>query len=108
MTLQQCRLSGLVLLFALASMSIHARDAAWENYKTSKDEKSIIASISVESLKGNLSFLASDLLQGRSTPSPELDIAAQYIASQFQKAGLEPAGDDGYFQTADWIPRRGP
>src|SRR5205823_1752894 len=46
------------------------------------------------------SFLASDALQGRATPSPGLDIAAEYIAAQFRRAGLEPAGDDGYFQTA--------
>jgi hypothetical protein len=58
--------------------------------------------ISADSLKGHLSFLASDLLEGRGTPSKGLDIAAEYIAAQFRRAGLEPIGDDGYFQTADW------
>src|SRR5690606_34504440 len=48
------------------------------------------------------SFLASDALEGRGTPSRGLDIAAEFIASQFRGAGLEPLGDDGYFQTADW------
>jgi hypothetical protein len=56
--------------------------------------------ISADSLRGNLSFLASDLLEGRATPSRGLDLAAEYVASQFRRAGLEPAGDDGYFQTA--------
>lgn len=56
--------------------------------------------ISADSLRGNLSFLASDLLEGRATPSRGLDLAAEYIAAQFRRAGLEPAGDDGYFQTA--------
>jgi len=56
--------------------------------------------ISPASLRGNLSFLASELLEGRGTPSRGLDIAALYIAAQFRIAGLEPAGDDGYFQTA--------
>src|ERR1700676_2860039 len=56
--------------------------------------------ISAQSLRGNLSFLASDLLEGRGTPSRGLDLAAEYIAAQFRRAGLEPAGDDGYFQTA--------
>ena len=51
-------------------------------------------------LRGDLSFLASDALQGRGTPSRGLDIAAEYIAAQFRAAGLEPGGDDGYFQTA--------
>ncbi len=58
--------------------------------------------ITPSSLKGHVSFLASDLLQGRGTPSKELDIAAEYIASQFRGAGLEPVGDDGFFQTAEW------
>ncbi len=40
---------------------------------------------------------------GRYTPSPGLDAAAQYIAAQFQRAGLEPAGDGGYFQTAEMV-----
>jgi hypothetical protein len=58
--------------------------------------------ISAESLRGHVSFLASDLLEGRGTPSKGLDLAAEYIAAQFRRAGLEPLGDDGYFQTADW------
>jgi hypothetical protein len=51
-------------------------------------------------LKADVSFLASDAMEGRATPSKGLDIAAEFIASQFRRAGLEPAGDDGYFQTA--------
>lgn len=58
--------------------------------------------ISADSLRGHVSFLASDLLEGRATPSRGLDIAAEYIAAQFRRAGLTPAGDDGYFQTAHW------
>ncbi len=60
----------------------------------------VIRHISVDSLRGNLSFLSSDLLEGRATPSRGLDLAAEFIASRFRAAGLEPAGDDGYFQTA--------
>lgn len=63
----------------------------------------VLDSISANSLRGNLSFLASDLLEGRGTPSRGLDIAAEYIAAQFRRTGLEPAGDDGYFQTADLL-----
>jgi hypothetical protein len=58
--------------------------------------------ISAESMRGHLTFLASDLLEGRDTPSRGLDLAAEYIAAQFRVIGLEPAGNDGYFQTADW------
>ncbi len=61
--------------------------------------------ISAQSLRGHLSFIASDLLEGRATPSRGLDLAAEYIAAQFRRAGLEPAGDDGYFQTATLVQR---
>ena len=61
--------------------------------------------VSADSLRGHLSFIASDLLEGRNTPSRGLDIAAEYIAAQFRRAGLEPAGDEkgeSYFQTSEW------
>ena len=54
-------------------------------------------------LKADVSFLASDGLKGRATPSPGLDAAAEYIASEFRRAGLDPAGDNGYFQTAPYV-----
>jgi hypothetical protein len=62
----------------------------------------IASRLTPENLQADVAFLASDTLQGRATPSPGLDAAAEYIASQFRKAGLEPAGDDGYFQTATY------
>ena len=58
--------------------------------------------LTANGLKADVSFLASDLLEGRGTPSRGLDLAAEYIASQFRRAGLEPVGDDGYFQTANF------
>jgi hypothetical protein len=58
--------------------------------------------ISADSLRGHLSFLSSDLLEGRGTPSRGVDLAAEYIAAQFRRAGLEAAGDDGYYQSANW------
>jgi len=60
----------------------------------------VAARLRPNDLKADVSFLASDALEGRATPSPGLDIAAEYIAAQFRRAGLEPVGDDGYFQTA--------
>lgn len=46
-------------------------------------------------MKAHVMFLASDAMKGREAGSPEFDIAAQYVASQFYAAGLRPAGDDG-------------
>ena len=48
-------------------------------------------------LQAHLNFLADDFLKGRDTGTPEYEIAARYVASQFQALGLEPAGDDGTF-----------
>jgi hypothetical protein len=62
----------------------------------------IAARLRANDLKADVSFLASDALQGRATPSPGLDMAAEYIAAQFRRAGLEPVGDDGYFQNASF------
>jgi Peptidase family M28 len=64
--------------------------------------------ITTANLRGDLSFIASDTLQGRFTPSPGLDVAAEFIASQFRAAGLEPAGDQDYFQVAHMIDRKMP
>jgi Peptidase family M28 len=64
------------------------------------DMQAVIQRITPDSLRGNLSFLSSDLLEGRGTPSRGLDLAAEFIAARFRAAGLEPAGDDGYFQNA--------
>jgi hypothetical protein len=63
----------------------------------------IASRLTPNTLKADVSFLASDALQGRGTPSPGLDIAAEFIAAQFRRAGLEPAGDDAYFQTARFV-----
>lgn len=68
----------------------------------SADTKDTLQRISANSLRGHLSFIASDLLEGRASPSRGLDLAAEYIAAQYRRAGLEPLGDDGYFQTANW------
>ncbi|HVO97280.1 MAG TPA: M28 family peptidase [Bryobacteraceae bacterium] len=68
-------------------------------------QQSAMDHITAQSLRGHLSFIASDALEGRATPSRGLDLAAEYIASQFRRAGLEPVGDDGYFQTAALVQR---
>src|SRR5436190_22522743 len=72
------------------------------------DRKATLDRVSAQSLQGHVSFLASDLLEGRDTPSRGLDIAAEYIAAQFRRAGLKPVGEDGYFQTAHFVTSQQP
>lgn len=62
--------------------------------------RTAIHTIGPDALRGDLSFISSDLLEGRDSPSRGLDIAADYIAAQFEIAGLEPAVNGTYFQTA--------
>jgi hypothetical protein len=73
-----------------------------KNSIITKDIQAAMERISATSLESHVSFLASDLLEGRGTPSKGLDIAAEYIASQFRRSGLEPI-NKSYFQVSDWI-----
>ncbi len=43
-------------------------------------------------------FLASDKLEGRNTGSEGHRKAAEFVASQFERDGLKPAGEQGYIQ----------
>jgi len=55
--------------------------------------------ITLEDLRAHAELLASPELRGRNSPSPDLDLAARYIAGRFKRAGLEPAAaDGGWFQ----------
>jgi Zn-dependent M28 family amino/carboxypeptidase len=49
------------------------------------------------SLRAHLDFLADDALEGRRPGTRGAELAARYIAAQFQRLGLEPAGDSGTF-----------
>jgi hypothetical protein len=50
-------------------------------------------------IRAHLNFLSDDLLEGRAPATRGGDLAAIYIAAQFRRLALEPAGDDGtYFQ----------
>ena len=60
-----------------------------------KSDKEVISN-----LKKEITYLASDQLQGRRTGTEGEKLAYQYLSSQFEKAGLEPKGDDhSYIQS---------
>jgi Zn-dependent M28 family amino/carboxypeptidase len=47
--------------------------------------------------KSHLQFLSDDLLEGRAPGTRGGELAARYIAAQFERMGLEPAGDSGTY-----------
>jgi hypothetical protein len=57
-------------------------------------------SIRPEAIRADMRFLSDDLLEGRGTGSRGYDIAAKYMAAEFEGMGLEGAGEKGtYFQS---------
>ena len=50
----------------------------------------VVKEADAKTLTSIVSFLASDALEGRDTPSSGLTIASEYIASEFRRAGLKP------------------
>lgn len=71
---------------------------------TATAEKIAKQAINEKSLRADIKFLADDLLEGRG-PGTRGDLLAQnYIVSQFELAGLKPAGQDGsYIQTVPLV-----
>jgi len=55
-------------------------------------------SITEQEIRAHLRFLSHDLLRGRSPGTPGGDLAAHYIAAQFEEMGLDPV-EGSYFQS---------
>jgi hypothetical protein len=49
-------------------------------------------------IRAHMAFLADDLLEGRGTGTRGYEIAARYVAAQFEAMGLEPGVNGGWFQ----------
>jgi hypothetical protein len=55
-------------------------------------ESAAMAAIRAEAIGAHVKFLADDLLEGRGTGTRGYELAAKYVAAQFEAMGLEPAG----------------
>src|SRR5215211_5893060 len=99
-------LTALVLASLLVSTfpATYAQRAA---EKSKKAAASVTAQRSVETvaadqLRAYLTFIASDEMEGRDTPSRGLDTTAKFLATELARWGLKPAGDGGtFFQRID-------
>jgi Zn-dependent M28 family amino/carboxypeptidase len=68
------------------------------------DAQNVMDHFSKAALRANMRFLADDLLEGRGTGTRGQELAAKYVATQFEAAGLEPAGEKGtYFQNVPFL-----
>src|SRR5690348_11986134 len=62
--------------------------------------------IRAANLRANLTFLASDALEGRLSLTRGSEVAIQWIASEFAKAGLKPIADGTYLQPVPLVEYR--
>jgi hypothetical protein len=81
--------------------------AAFASMAGAQQMKSRIAegfdSIQASRLKADLTFLSSDALEGRRSLERGSEVAIQWIASQFAKAGLKTLAGDSYLQPVPLI-----
>jgi hypothetical protein len=85
---------GLLTLTAMAVL-IKSRDVQAQGDVAD----AAMAAIRPEAIRGDMRFLADDVLEGRGTGTRGHEIAAKFMASQFEALGLQPAGENGtYFQ----------
>ena len=72
-------------------------------------EEAVAQSVRPANVEQHLRFLAADELRGRDTGSPELDIAARYLAERFRGYGLDTVpGAGNYFQPVKLVNAKPP
>jgi len=88
-----------LLTFLLALLTVLEIGAQEATITLPRKARSALATLDAGRIRAHLKFLASDLLEGRGTGQWGGEIAAAYIATQFDLMGLKPGGADGtYFQ----------
>jgi Zn-dependent M28 family amino/carboxypeptidase len=92
---------GLLACIIGAAIQVAAQE---KTLVPAKREPSSAPNPDAEKIRAHVKFLASDLLEGRGTGQRGGDIAAEYIGTQFELYGLNPAGDSGtYFQNVPMV-----
>jgi len=96
------RLFSLVVILSLSLSLTTALGQHRAPAKTSAKNATFLAARGVDAitaaqLRNYLTFVASDEMEGRDTPSRGLDTTAKFIAMNLTRWGFKPAGDDGTF-----------
>ncbi len=95
------RIIAAAIVFAnlLLVVSVSAQKSNGGGAAASAGKFGNVENITASQMRGWLTYIASDELEGRDTPSKGLDLAAKYISEHLNKLGIRPAGDEGtYFQ----------
>src|SRR5690242_5819846 len=79
---------------ALAALAALAT-AAGAGVTLTPAEQAAARTITADELRGHIRFLSSDLLEGRGPATRGDRLAQDYIAAQFEAAGLEPGAPGG-------------
>jgi len=67
--------------------------------KAQSDLDKVKSTVYKNDIQSHIYFLASDELRGRETGTPEIDIAASYLANTFRRYQVKPAGEnDSFYQ----------
>jgi hypothetical protein len=89
----------LLLPLALAASPLRAQ--------TASPARHAAATITAADVARHIGVIADDSMLGRDTPSRGLELTAAYVADQFRRFGLRPAGDSGtWFQRYAIVRRR--
>ncbi len=94
----------LTSLLAVTFPTAYAQRAADKSKKAAAtvNAQRAVETISANQIRDYLTFIASDEMEGRDTPSRGLDITAKFLAMNLARWGFKPAGDDGsFFQRID-------
>ena len=83
---------SLALLFLVLSIAIGAT-----SQKVSRSPNNLPSAISETALRAHIKFLSDDRLEGRGTGARGGELAALYVAEQFEAMGLKGAGPKGSF-----------
>jgi len=62
-----------------------------------REVQTVLERFSKSALRAHMRFLADDLLEGRGTGTRGHELAASYVATEFEAAGLDPAGVKGSY-----------
>ncbi len=91
--------------FLIAAAVCAAGCASLGRSSSSSSNTATTAAITPRDLELRLNLIADDSMMGRESGSEGDYKAAAYVASEFRRLGLEPAGDSGtYFQTVPlWV-----